>query len=187
MNRNLFFVAASLLFGSSAVPALAAMENLGTIDVRGRLDRDVVYSRFGGSVESIQLRAADSSINCRSVVAKFGNGRSRQIFSGRLNEGRATQANLPGEARRLVSLTFNCRADERWGGRIRILADIGRHRGEWQRSPEWARDYSQQFDWGGSQGRDGDRDGIPNSVDRDRDNDGVPNSRDDRPYNPNRR
>lgn len=185
MNRKLLFVTAALLFSSSALSAQTSMQNLGTIDVRGRSDRDVVYSRFGGPVESIQLRAADSSINCRSVVARFGNGRSRQIFSGRLIEGRPTRVDLPGEARRLERLTFNCQADERWGGRIRILADIGRHRGEWQRSPDWANVYSQLFDLGGAQ--DPDRDGIPNRVDRDRDNDGVPNYRDDRPNNPYRR
>jgi hypothetical protein len=189
MKRNMLFVAA-LLFSSSPVLAQAAMENLGTVDVRGRSDSDVLYTRFGGPVESIQLRASDSSIDCRSVVARFGNGRSRQVYSGRLNEGRVTNVDLPGEARRLSSLTFNCRADERWGGRIRILADIGRHRNEWQRSPDWNRYYSQLFNWGSTNqgnGRDRDRDGIQDRVDRDRDGDGVSNYRDDRPNNPYRR
>ena len=188
MIKNMLLVAAIVACSSPAL-AQGNMENLGTVDVRGRSDSDVLYTKFGGPVESIQLRASDSSINCRSVIAKFGNGRSRQVYSGRLNEGRATNVDLPGEARRLSSLTFNCRADERWGGRIRILADIGRHRSEWQRSPDWTRYYSQLFNWGNTDqnSRDRDRDGIPDRADRDRDGDGVSNYRDDRPNNPSRR
>lgn len=190
MNRNILFIATALTLTCGSLPALAAMVNLGTVDVQSRSDRDVVYTRFGGPVESIQLRASDSNVNCRSVVAKFGNGKSRRIYSGRLNEGRATNVDLPGEARRLLSLTFNCRADERWGGRIRILADVGPHRNEWQRSPDWTRYYSQLFNFDNSNsnyGRDRDRDGIPGRVDRDRDGDGTPNYRDNHPNNPNRR
>ena len=145
------------------------MENIGTVDVQERPDHDVIYTKFGGSVESIQLRASDSNIDCRSVIAKFGNGKSRQIYSGRLNEGRATNVDLPGEARRLSSLTFNCRSDERWGGRIRILAEVGRYKNEWQRSPDWANNYSQLFNWGGASrydGRNGRSNGRDNSPDR---------------------
>ncbi len=162
MNRKQLCATAAILFTASALPALAAMENLGTVDVNGRDDHDVLYSRFGGSVESIQLRASDSNINCRSVVAKFGNGKSRQIYSGRLSEGRATNVDLPGEARRLSSLAFNCRSDERWGGKIRILADVGRYKNEWQRNPNWTQYYSQLFNWDSAGRGDGrnDRNGM---------------------------
>jgi hypothetical protein len=154
MKKPNRIVAIALLMSSSAIPAFAAvptlagMENLGTVDVSGRPDHDVVYTRFGGPIEGLQLRATDSDINCRSVMAQFGNGQSRQVFSGRLAEGRTTNVDLPGDARHVARLTFNCRADERWGGKVRILADVGRYRSEWMRSPDWSGVYSQLFNWG---------------------------------------
>lgn len=154
MKNRHYIIAAALLMGSAPIPALSAVpdrpgvENLGTVDVGGRPDRDVIYNRFGGPMEGLRLRATESDINCRSVVARFGNGRSRQIFSGRLPEGQSTNVDLPGDSRRVTSLTFNCRAQERWGGKIRILADVGRYRGDWMRSPDWAGVWSRLFSFG---------------------------------------
>ncbi|MEO8384272.1 MAG: hypothetical protein ABI583_03445 [Betaproteobacteria bacterium] len=161
MKHSIRIIAVALLASSSTFPAFAAvppragMENLGTVDVSRQPDRDVVYNRFGGAMERLQLRATDSDINCRSVTARFGNGRSRQIFSGRLVEGRAVNVDLPGDARHVSSLTFNCRADERWGGKVRILADVGQNRAEWMRSPDWPRVWSQLFSGGNDNRVDG--------------------------------
>lgn len=152
--RDYWLTAVSVLLMSSAFgsayaadPPRAGMENLGTVDISGRPDRDIVYNRFGGPVEGLVLRATDSDIDCRSIIAKFGNGRSRQIFSGRLAEGRSTAVDLPGDSRRVASLAFNCRASERWGGKVRILANVGRYRAEWRRSPDWPGYWSRLFNW----------------------------------------
>ena len=141
-----FLLMSSALSGASiAQPARAGMENLGTVDISGRPDRDIIYNRFGGPVEGLRLRASDSDIECRSIVAKFGNGRSRQLYSGRLIEGRGIDVDVPGDSRQIVSLAFNCRASERWGGRVRILANVGRYRAEWTRSPDWSGYWSKLF------------------------------------------
>ena len=78
-------IAALLCLGISA-PALAAWDSLGSVDVSGGMgrpgpgmmmrgaDRDARNFNLGGPVERLQLRAERSDIDCRSVVARFGNG-----------------------------------------------------------------------------------------------------------------
>lgn len=163
---NIFRIAglAGLLCLGAAVPALAAWDSLGSVDVSGRgpmggppgnpgmmmrgPDRDAVNFDLGGPVERIQLRAERSDINCRSVMARFGNGRRNNIYQGMLRQGRTADIDLPGGARDLDGLVFTCTAMDRRGGVIRISADIGRHRDAWMRGPNWRSTWSRMFNWG---------------------------------------
>jgi hypothetical protein len=139
---------AAVLTAGVSLPALAAWDTVGSVDIRFRMDNDVKHFDFGGSVERLQLQADRSDINCRSVMASFGNGRARQIFSGRLREGRATNIDLPGSARNITRIDFQCGAEDRRGGTIRVLADIGRYRNDWMRSPNWGATWAHVFNWG---------------------------------------
>ena len=106
---------------------------------------------FGGPVEMLQFVALRGDINCQSVNATFGNGQTRNIFNGRLRENRPTNVNLPGRDRSILRLDFNCESDRGRSAGIRIVADVGRYRGEWQRSPDWQRTWSRMFNWGSNQ------------------------------------
>jgi hypothetical protein len=55
---------------------------------------------------------------------------------------------LPGDERNIKRLSFNCRAQDFGGGTIRIAADIGSHRAEWQRNPNFGRVWAKVFNWG---------------------------------------
>jgi hypothetical protein len=144
MKTGLAALAALLCLGT---PALAAWDRIGSVDVGYRGDRDVKGFDLGGPVERLQLRAERSSVNCRSVTADFGNGNRRPIFSGRIRQGATADINLPGDARTLRGLAFNCGADERRGATLQIMADVGRYRGDWQRGPNWQRQWSRVFNW----------------------------------------
>jgi hypothetical protein len=158
-NGKLAALATVLCLGAAA-PALAAWDSLGSVDVNGResrgrpgammrgMDRDVKNFDLGGPVERIQLRADRSSIDCRSVRARFGNGAARDIFHGMLRQGRTTDIDLPGAARDLNGLVFNCTSMDRRGGTIRISADIGRYRNDWMRGPNWRSTWARMFNWG---------------------------------------
>jgi hypothetical protein len=143
----------------AAAPALAALDSLGTVDVSGRApgrpgammrgpDRDVRNFDLGGPVERLQLRAERSDIDCRSVRARFGNRNTREIFHGMLRENSTTDVDLPGQARTLDGLTFNCTSMDPRGGTIRISADIGRYRNDWMRGRNWRNTWSRVFNWG---------------------------------------
>lgn len=114
---------------------------------RGGMDRDTTSYDLGGPVERIQLRAVGSDISCRSVQARFGNGRTSQIFQGTLRQNRPTNVDLPGQARDLNGLTFVCASLDQYDAMIRISADVGRYRGEWMNNPNWRGTWSRMFNW----------------------------------------
>jgi hypothetical protein len=148
MNTTRLLAAAALLSCASAAPALAAWDRLGSVDINFRMDRDVQSVRFGGPMERFSFRAERSDINCRSIRATFENGRTREIFSGRIRRGSDVTVDLPGNARNVRNLQFACGAEMRQGGIIQISADIGRYQNDWRRSPDWNRQWSRMFNWG---------------------------------------
>lgn len=139
---------AAVLCVGAAMPAYADWDNIGSVSVSHRSDRDTRFFDLGGPVDRINLRAEGSNIDCRAVNATFGNGRTRQIYSGRLYAGRVANVDLPGRDRNITRLAFNCRAQEFGGGTIRIAADIGSHRDEWRRNPNFGRVWAKVFNWG---------------------------------------
>ncbi|MBS0279169.1 MAG: hypothetical protein JSR81_16220 [Proteobacteria bacterium] len=139
---------AAVLCVGAAMPAYADWDNIGSVSVSHRSDRDTRTFDLGGPVDRINLRAEGSNIDCRAVNATFGNGRTRQIYSGRLYAGRVANVDLPGRDRNITRLAFNCRAQEFGGGTIRIAADIGSHRDEWRRNPNFGRVWAKVFNWG---------------------------------------
>ncbi|HEY0301605.1 MAG TPA: hypothetical protein VGC36_09745 [Rhizomicrobium sp.] len=148
MNRTRVTCLAAFLVAGVSVPALAAWDSIGSVNIGFRMDNDVRRFDFGGPVEKLQFRAERSDIRCSSVTATFENGRTRQIFSGRLREGRATAVDLPGASRNIRSLEFKCGASERRGGAIQVMADVGRYRADWMRGPNWGATWAHLFNWG---------------------------------------
>lgn len=148
MQKTKLAVMAALLCVGVATPALAAWDQVGSVNVDFRRDRDAKSFDFGGPVDRLQLRAERSDIDCRSVSATFDNGRTREVFRGQLRQGQPANVDLPGNDRGIRRLNFNCGARDRSGGVIRIAADIGNHRGEWQRNPDFGRTWGRVFNWG---------------------------------------
>jgi len=146
-NYRLAALAAALCLGAAA-PAYAELQSIGSVTVSNTNDRDTRSFDLGGPVDSLNLRAAGSNIECRDVMATFGNGMTRQVFSGRLYVDRVVNVDLPGQNRDVRRLSFHCRAQERDGGVIRIAADVGSHRDEWRRNPNFARVWAHVFNWG---------------------------------------
>ncbi|MGN6517176.1 MAG: hypothetical protein ACTHLR_15200 [Rhizomicrobium sp.] len=148
MKSTYFAALAAVFLAGGTAPALAAWDNIGSVSVSHDRDRDVRNFDLGGPVDRLSLRAESSNIDCRAVNATFGNGRTRQVFSGRLYRNRTTNVDLPGDNRDIRRLAFHCTAQDRSGGAIRIAADIGSHRAEWQRNPNFNRIWAHIFNWG---------------------------------------
>lgn len=147
MNKSRILLLAAALSAGVAAPAFADWDNIGSVFINHRADRDSKTVRLGGSVERLSVEADSSDVMCQSIRATFGNGKSRTIFSGNLYEDRKKEIDLPGGARNLTRLDFNCVARDRSGTKLEIQADIGRYRDEWRRNPEWSRVWARMFSW----------------------------------------
>lgn len=154
----------------AAAPAYADFNRLATISVSPAREETRIHSSFGGPVEALQLTAERSDISCRSVRVTFANGRVRNVFSGRLEEGDAETIDLPGYQRNVRRIDFRCRALDRRSARLEVAVDVGQYRETWRRNPNFMRLWSRVFNWDDNDryaGRDrDDRD----RGDRDRDN-----------------
>lgn len=128
-------------------PASADWDKIGTIQVSSGRDQDRVHGSFGGPIERLRLDADNGDIYCRSVRVTFANGQRRNVFSGRLDDRRPRVVDLPGEQRNVRRIDFRCRALERRNSQISIVADIGRYRETWRRSPDWDRLWARLFPW----------------------------------------
>jgi hypothetical protein len=146
-KSTIAFMAAALCCGA-AVPAMAAWDRIGEVHVDGRHDRDRQPVQLGGPVEGLRLTADGNRVDCRKVTADFGNGNRRTVFRGTLNPGEPHTVDVPGERRFIHSLTFDCGVRGRHDAVIRVSADVGRHRDEWRRHPDFNRTWSRMFNWG---------------------------------------
>jgi len=144
-----------------AQPGRGGWDNIGTITIDGQMgrggpdrpgpggmDRDTRRFDLGGSVERLQLRADRSDIQCRSVRATYGNGRSNEIYQGRLQQGRPVTVDIPGTARDLRALSFTCASINRRDALIHVSADVGRYRSDWMAGPNWRGTWARMFNWG---------------------------------------
>lgn len=150
MKRSAMILAAAVT-AATAVPAFAARDRIGSVDFSLRDTRDVQYGDFGGRVEALALQARGADMHCDSVSATFGNGRTREVFSGELPEGRNVTLDLPGAERRVERLDFDCEPIDRGRGSVDVsvdvVAEIGPYQDEWRRSPDWEDVWPKVFEW----------------------------------------
>jgi hypothetical protein len=123
-SRTLVF--AALLSTSVAVPALAAIERIGSVDFSRRDTYGSQYADFTG--DAVILTARDASLDCDRVTATFANGRTREIFRGMLRRGERVNIDLPGAERTVTRLDFDCRPLDRARGRLDVAADTNNSR-----------------------------------------------------------
>lgn len=121
MKRFGLVLAGALLTGTFAVPALAAWQPVGSVDFTYRDNHDAKLGNFRG--DSIGLTARGSDVVCDRVMATFGNGRTREIFSGELPRGQTVTVDLPGRERSVDRVDFDCRPTENWRARVDIAAN----------------------------------------------------------------
>lgn len=147
MQTSRILMLAAILSATTAVPAFAQWDNIGSVDVDYNIDRSRVSPDFGGPVTRLQFTARGGDVQCRSITTTFANGNTRQIFSGRLAQGQARAVDLPGDARNVRHIQFTCHAFSKGGAKIQIGADIGQYRNDWMKGPQWAY-WSRYFtDW----------------------------------------
>ena len=155
MNKTRLLALATALCAGVALPASAQplsgpgpWDRIGTVEFSFRPDHEVAYGRFGGRVERLSFIARNSNVRCNNITATFGNGQTRELYRGMLPRGREVTVDIPGQARQVRRIDFDCRSMTPRVASVDINADIGQYRAEWRRSPDWDRTWSRMFNWG---------------------------------------
>jgi hypothetical protein len=160
MKKTRLLALTALLCAGAALPASAQPANapwdrpggwdrIGSVDFSFRRDRETEYGSFGGRVERLSFMARNADVRCNRVTATYANGRSTEIFRGRMQQGRSVVVDIPGRSQVIRRIDFNCRSlERREQARVDIAADIGQYRAEWRRSPDWSTRWSRMFNWG---------------------------------------
>jgi len=130
MRRTSTLICAALLASSVAIPAaFAALEPVGSVGFsRNDTHESQVINTNG---EAVTLTARGTDVMCDSVMATFGNGRTRDVFRGDLPRVQSVTVDLPGRQRMIERLDFNCRPTERWRARVDVAADTGGFGNRW--------------------------------------------------------
>src|SRR4029077_2692832 len=126
MKRTHLLTLAAVLVSGVAGPALAAWENVGSVSIPGRDGVITPYRGIDGAVTALSLNARNSSVMCDDVMATFGNGQRRSVFSGFLPRNRNVTVDMPGNNRNVTALDFDCHSTLPRGGMIDIAGDFGR-------------------------------------------------------------
>lgn len=126
-------------------------DRIGSVDFSFRPDHETEYGNFGGRVERLAFRARNGTVTCRRITATFNTGQTREIYRGALQRGRDVIVDLPGQARLIRRIDFDCRSVAPRVARVDIAADIGQYRADWRRSRDWNRVWSRMFNWDDNQ------------------------------------
>jgi hypothetical protein len=127
----------ALAFVALAAPAHAAWYDIGSVDFDRNGDHVRQYGNFGGPVERLRLSARGNDVRCKSVTATFSNGKTREVFEGRIRQGDTAVVDLPGRQREVRRLDFRCRSDGNRPVRVTVGADLGDYADIWRRNPSW--------------------------------------------------
>lgn len=122
MRRSSLFILASLMC-MGALPATAAIHELGAVNVSADHYTHVTWTRFDGPVDRLSFLPATDAVDCDHITVNYHDGTSHDVFSGRLLRDQRETISFPGDQdRRLASVEFSCRAENLDGARIALSA-----------------------------------------------------------------
>jgi hypothetical protein len=122
MRKSPLFAFAALLC-ASALPAVAAVHELGSVNVSADHFTNVTWSQFEGPVDRLSFLPATDAVDCNHITINYLDGTSHNVFTGRLLKNQRETISFPGDQdRRLASVDFSCRAENLDGARIALSA-----------------------------------------------------------------
>lgn len=121
--KSSLLVFASILCIGGALPAAAAVHELGAVNVSADNYTHVTWTRFDGPVDHLSFLPANDAVDCDHITVNYLDGTSHEVFSGRLLKDQRETISFPGDQdRRLASVEFSCRAENMDGARIALSA-----------------------------------------------------------------
>ncbi len=119
MMRGILALALVALCVAAAPARADDWDRFGDVEFGPSYERAVEFTRFQGRVTELKFKARRNTVECRSITAHFGNGRSRVIYQGRIRREDNVKVDLPGAERQIRRLSFVCRA--RNGNSARLI------------------------------------------------------------------
>jgi hypothetical protein len=116
-------IALALLLSGTAVPAFAVMEPAANVGLWDIPSHATVESNFTGDIIAFTARG-NADVNCRGITASFANGETAVVYRGTLAPDDQVKAWLPGGARNIRRMDFDCYAIDRGRAVLNVAADM---------------------------------------------------------------
>ncbi len=120
-KTRLFAFAAALSIGA-ALPALAAFDG-DTVYVSPDRYTSATWTDFDGPVDRLNV-VSNRNVDCDHITIHYRDGGSQNVFSGMLYSGERQSIAFPGGARPISDVRLACRADNDFGARLSLSADV---------------------------------------------------------------
>lgn len=120
-KTRLVALAASLCVGV-ALPAAAALDT-DTVFVSPDHYTNASLSDFGGPVERLSF-VSNRDVDCDHITVRYQDGRRQDVFSGMLYSGERQNILLPGGLDPVSDVRLTCRADDEFGARLSLTAEV---------------------------------------------------------------
>ena len=126
MKKTRIFALAAALSMGAALPALAALDT-DTVYVSPDHYTSASWSDFGDPVERLNV-VSDRTVDCDHITVHYRDGTTQDVFSGMLYSGERHSIAFPGGARPIADVRLACRADNDFGARLSLSADVTPYR-----------------------------------------------------------
>jgi len=120
-KTRLLAFAAALSIGA-ALPALAAFDT-DTVYVSPDRYTTASWSDFDGPVERLNV-VSNRNVDCDHITVHYRDGTSQDVFSGMLYSGERQSIAFPGGTRPISDVRLACRAENDFGARLSLSADV---------------------------------------------------------------
>jgi hypothetical protein len=122
MLKSSLLVAAAVLSLGAALPAAAAVHQLGAVNVSADHYTQVSWTRFDGPVQKLSFLPDTDAVDCDHITVNYADGTSHDVFSGVLLKDQQETITFPESDSRLRSVNFACKARSIDGARISLSA-----------------------------------------------------------------
>lgn len=101
---------------------MAAVHQLGAVNVSADHYTQVSWSRFDGPVARLSFVPDNDAVDCDHITINYRDGTSHDVLSGVLLRDQRETITFPGTDSRLRSVDFACKAEHFDGARISLSA-----------------------------------------------------------------
>ena len=119
MHKSSLLIMSALL-SIGALPAAAAVHQLGTVNVSADHYTQVSWTRFEGPVARLSFVPDNDAVDCDHITINYRDGTSHDVFSGILLKDQRETITFPESDSRLRSVDFACKAQHFDGARITL-------------------------------------------------------------------
>ena len=109
----------------ASLPAFAAMQPAGSVDLWPVTTRAALMypANLTGDILALTARG-NADVSCRSVTATFGDGSAVELFRGTLAPDDQFKVYVPGGARNIQRIDFNCLSVDRGRATVAVAANL---------------------------------------------------------------